>query len=91
MLGRALDALYEVGVTELYALIAPQAVQRLGLQVRFAQFDSAGFQVDGDYNSKTGAEAGVIHLSRGYSRDHRLDLNQAVLQLIVDRQAGLPC
>lgn len=90
VLGRALDALYEFGVTELYALIAPQAVERLGLAVRFAHFDSTGFHVDGHYNSETGAEAGVIHLTRGYSRDHRPDLNQAVLQLIVDRQAGLP-
>jgi transposase len=90
VLGRALDALYAFGVTELYALIAPQAVERLGLEVRFAHFDSTGFHVDGDYNSETGAEDGVIHLTRGYSRDHRPDLNQAVLQLIVDRQAGLP-
>lgn len=90
VLGRALDALYDFGVSELYALIAPQAVQRLGLPVRFAHFDSTGFHVDGDYNSESGAEDGVIHLTRGYSRDHRPDLNQVVLQLIVDRQAGLP-
>jgi transposase len=90
VLGRALDALYKFGVTELYALIAPQAVKRLGLPVRFAQFDSTGFHVDGDYNSETGAEEGDIHLTRGYSRDHRPDLNQVVLQLIVERQAGLP-
>lgn len=90
VLGRTLDALDEFGVTELYALIAPQAVERLGLQVRFAHFDSTGFHVAGDYNSATDAEEGVIHLTRGYSRDHRPDLNQAVLQLIVDRQAGLP-
>jgi transposase len=32
----------------------------------------------------------VVHLTRGYSRDHRPDLNQVALQLIVDRQAGLP-
>jgi transposase len=90
VLGRALDALYEFGVTELYVLIAPQAVERLGLSVRFAHFDSTGVHVDGAYNSESGAEEGVIHLTRGYSRDHRPDLNQAVLQLIVDRQAGLP-
>lgn len=58
--------------------------------MRFAQFDSTGFHVDGDYNSETGAEEGSIHLTRGCSRDHRPDLNQVVLQLIVDRQAGLP-
>ena len=90
VLGRALDALYKFGVTELYALIAPQAVQRLGLRVRVAHLDSTGFHVDGDYPREPGTEEGVIHLTRGYSRDHRPDLNQAVLQLIVEHQAGLP-
>ena len=64
VLGRALDALYEFGVTELYALIAPQAVERLGLRVRFGHFDSTGFHVDGDYNSETGAEEGMIDMNR---------------------------
>jgi hypothetical protein len=81
---------YECGVSELYALIAPQAVKRLGLRVRFGHFDSTGFHVDGDYNNETGAEEGGIHLTRGDSRDHRSDLSQVVLQLIVDRQVGLP-
>lgn len=90
VLGRALDKLYASGVTELYGLIAPSAVQRLGLTVRFAQWDSTSFPVDGQYNSESGAEAGVIHLTRGYSRDHRADLNPVTLQLIVDRQGGLP-
>ena len=71
-------------------MIVPQAGERLGLPVRFAHVDRTGFHVDGDYNSETGAEEGVIHLTRGYSRDHRPDLNQVVLQLIVDHQAGLP-
>jgi transposase len=65
VLGRALDALYEFGVTELYVLIAPQVVERLGLSVRFGHFDSTGVHVDGDYNSESGAEEGVIHLTRG--------------------------
>ena len=33
---------------------------------------------------------GVIHLTQGYSRDHRLDLNQVVLQLISEHQTGIP-
>ncbi len=32
----------------------------------------------------------MIHITKGYSRDHRLDLNQVVLQLICERQAGIP-
>jgi transposase len=33
--------------------------------------------------------SGVIRLSRSYSRDHRADLNQVVLNMIVENQAGI--
>ena len=32
----------------------------------------------------------VIHITQGYSRDHRPDLNQVILQLICEHQAGIP-
>jgi transposase len=89
-LGRALDTLYEAGVTELYSLIAVTAAQRLGLTPTFAHLDSTSFHVDGRYNSAEEPDAQVIHITRGYSRDHRPDLNQVMLDLIVDHQAGIP-
>jgi hypothetical protein len=33
---------------------------------------------------------GVVRLTPGYSRDHRLDLNQVMLELIMEHQAGIP-
>lgn len=89
-LGRTLDELYQQGVTETYLQVAPQAMQRLGVGVKACHLDSTSFHTDGCYNSDTGAEEGVIHITQGYSRDHRPDLNQVSLQLIVDRQAGIP-
>lgn len=32
----------------------------------------------------------MIHITRGYSRDHRPDLNQVMLALLVEHQAGIP-
>jgi transposase len=32
----------------------------------------------------------VVRITRGYSRDHRPELKQVVLQLLVERQAGIP-
>jgi transposase len=32
----------------------------------------------------------VVHIRQGYSRDHRPDLNQVVLQLVSENQAGIP-
>src|SRR5215831_6252785 len=80
-LGRALDTLYDYGVTALYSLIAATAAQRLGLAPRFAHLDSTSFHVDGRYNSEEEPAEHVIHITRGYSRDQRLDLNQVMLDL----------
>ena len=84
-LGRALDTLYASGVTELYSLIAATAAERLGLAPRFTHLDSTSFHVDGRYNSNEEPDAQVIHITRGYSRDHRPDLNQVMLRS--DRRA----
>jgi transposase len=89
-LGRALDTLYAYGVTELYSLIAATAAERLGLAPTFVHLDSTSFHVDGRYNSDEAPDAQVIHITQGYSRDHRPDLNQVMLQLIVEHQAGIP-
>jgi transposase len=89
-LGRALDTLYETGVTELYSLIATTAARRLGLTPTFRHLDTTSFHVDGRYNSKQVPDEQVVHLTHGYSRDHRPDLNQVMLELVVEHQAGIP-
>jgi transposase len=89
-LGRALDTLYAYGVTELYSLLAATAAERLGLAPRFVHLDTTSFHVDGRYNSDQAPEEQVVHITRGYSRDHRPDLNQVMLELIVEHQAGIP-
>ena len=88
--GRALEALYEQDVTSVYALVSAEAVNRLDLNPQFGHLDTTSFHVDGRYNSDREPEAGVIQLTQGYSRDHRPDLNQVVLQLIAENQAGIP-
>ena len=90
VLARALDRIYAYGPTQLYAQLAAQTVQRLGLLCRFGHLDSTSFHVDGDYNSTIEEPEGVIRITQGYSRDHRPDLNQVVLQLLCERQAGIP-
>jgi transposase len=90
VLGRALDDLFEYGVTELFRDLAARAGEKLGLTSRFAHLDATSFSFHGDYDSGEGSEEGVIRIQKGYSRDRRPDLNQAVLDMIVERKAGLP-
>jgi transposase len=90
VLGRCLDAIHSYGCTSLYANLAPQICGRLGLKPKTVHMDSTDFHVDGLYNSRS-EDVGEhqVHIRQGYSRDHRPDLNQVVLNLIVDNQAGI--
>ena len=89
-LGRTLDTLYTYGVTDLYSLVAAGAAKRLGLTPTYGHLDTTSFHVDGRYNCDEPPAEGIVRLTPGYSRDHRPDLNQVMLELIVEHQAGIP-
>ncbi len=90
-LGRALDALYDYGVTALFRTIAAHAGLRLGLRARFGHTDSTSFHLHGQYNRDEEApEEGVIHIRQGYSLEHRPERHQVVLALMVEQRSGLP-
>jgi transposase len=91
-LGRTLDAIFNYDATLLYSQLAVQSVNRLGLICPLGHLDSSSFHVDGQYNSHCPPDEDrlLIHITRGYSRDHHPDLNQVALQLICEQQAGLP-
>jgi transposase len=85
-----LDTLYAYGVTELYSLIAVTAAKRLGLAPRFTHLDSTSCHVDGRYNSAGEPSEPVVHITKGYNRTHRPALNQVLLELSIEHQAGIP-
>ena len=92
LLGRTLDAIHAYGCNSFYSQLAVHSVQKLGLLCQTGHLDSTSFHADGVYNSQLPPEedSQLIHITQGYSRDHRPDLNQVVLQLLVERQAGIP-
>ena len=92
VLGRALDDLHAYGCTALFSQLTPLICERLALTPRFVHMDSTDFHLDGQYNAEHPPEedSQLLHLTKGYSRDHRPDLNQVVLTLIADNQAGIP-
>lgn len=88
VLGRGLDKYYELGVSELYQALAEKVVVHLGLPCEAIHLDATSFHVDGEYEADI--DAAPIRLTQGYSRDHRPELNQVILNLICENQAGLP-
>src|SRR5690606_20488341 len=95
-LGRALDALFERGVTELFAAVSRRALQVFGIETRYAHLDTTSFGLHGAYAVENqpdeidAEEPRAIEITYGYSRDHRPDLKQAVLSLICANAASLP-
>lgn len=91
-LGKDLDDLYAYGVSEFYMKIAAKAAAHLGISPKVGHMDTTSFHVHGAYNSDDPPEedSGLIHMTKGYSRDHRPDLNQVVLKLITENKASLP-
>jgi transposase len=90
-LGRALEALVDADVTGVFSQIAQRACQRLGLTPRVGHLDATSFKTTGVHNSADEEpEEGVVQITRGYSRDHRPDLNQVALNLMVEHRSSLP-
>lgn len=90
VLGRTLDALFDADVSLLYQAIAEHVVNHLGLTTDSVHLDITSFHVDGEYAQSSDEDINAIKLVKGYSRDHRPELNQVVLELICENQAGLP-
>jgi len=87
-LGRCLDQLYETGVSDIYQTLSASVVEHLELPCEGINLDSTSIHVDGNYAHDEDSKA--VKLVRGYSRDHRPELNQVVLNLITENKAGIP-
>jgi transposase len=88
VLGSGMDQLYETGTCPLYQTLAERVVELLKLPCEGLNLDSTSMHVDGRYNNHDD-DTKAIKLVRGYSRDHRPELNQAVLNLIPENRAGI--
>ena len=88
-LGRCLDDLYEAGVTEVFYQVASHALQVYGMRSSFVHLDSSSFHLHGAYDADE-PEREAISITYGYSKDHRPDLKQVVLQLITHHKSALP-
>jgi transposase len=87
-LGRRLDTLYEYGVSKLYQQLGEAVVVKLGLATEALHLDSTSFHYDGQATED--GELGHIRIAKGYSRDHRSEINQVILNLICENQSGIP-
>ena len=87
-LGRTLDEVYAYGCDLLLSELALAVCAQEGIDDRFTHLDTTSFSLTGDYVPDSDEHAIVI--THGYSKDHRPDLKQAVLELMVSQDGGVP-
>ena len=84
-IGLLMDDIYKLGLTNLFIEIGLLVIKKFKVDTKFAHLDSTSFHLHGEYNNIEIAENDQkrpILITKGYSRDHRPDLKQCVLDLI---------
>ncbi len=94
-LGRVLDRLYQTGITSVFLAVCLEAVKRFDICCERAHLDATSMSVSGEYPAQSidGSALAApipIHLCHGYSRDHRPDLKQFVMNLVCWGDGDIP-
>lgn len=96
-IGRVMDKLYRYGLNNLFIEIVLSVIKKFKINVKYSHLDATSFHLHGKYTSeeKNNKEEEItrerpIIITKGYSRDHRPDLKQCVLDLITTSDADIP-
>lgn len=87
-LGRALDDCHAYGCDLLFAETSAKICKAEGVDTKFNSLDTTAFALTGDYD--TDSDEHTIEITHGYSKDHRPDLKQAVLEIMCSHDGGIP-
>ncbi|OJW71511.1 MAG: hypothetical protein BGO68_04065 [Candidatus Amoebophilus sp. 36-38] len=87
-LGRALDEIYEYGCELLFSQIASHLCQQIKLDYSFTSLDTTSFSLSDNY--EVDSDEYEIKVTHGYSKDHRPDLKQVMLELVTSQDGGIP-
>jgi len=87
-LGRTLDEVHALGCDLLCSELALAVCAQEGIDLRVNHLDTTSFSLTGDYVPE--ADEHAMTITHGYSKDHRPDLKQAVLELMVSPDGGVP-
>lgn len=87
-LGHALDDIAQYGASKLFGEVAFGVALENNLLGDMNHLDTTSMSVHGDYEVED--ETSVIEITHGFSKDHRPDLKQAVLSLVVNGPSAMP-
>ena len=86
--GRTLDRFHGYGTELLFNEIALNVCQQEKVDTKFNSIDTTTFSLTGDYLGETDDD--TVEIKLGYSKDHRPDLKQVMLEMMVCHDGGIP-
>ncbi len=96
-LGRVMDKLYKYGLNNLFIEIVLSVINKFKIETKYSHLDATSFHLHGEYKNEDNQEKESeiikqrpIIITKGYSRDHRADLKQCVLDLIISSDGDIP-
>ena len=87
-IGRVLDELSKYGLNDLLIEVILEVIKKFEIEIKYSHLDATSFHLDGEDKSEENQEQEreekiikerPIFIKKGYSRDHRPDLKQCVL------------
>ena len=90
-LGRVLDKLFEADPSKIFIEAALRASRHFGVRTESVHLDATSLHLHGEYaHHNQEAEPPAIRITYGYSRDHRPELKQFVVDLMCTGDGGIP-
>ena len=89
-IGRALDSLWDYGLTPMFTNIAMLAQRQFKIETGSLHLDSSSFSVVGQYEMEGTESVEEIRITYGHSKDHRPDLKQFIMDVICTDDGDIP-
>jgi len=98
-IGRVMDELYKYGLNDIFIEVVLEVIKKFKIDLKYSHLDSTSFHLDGEYKREEDKEKQEeekiikerpIFIKKVYSRDHRPDLKQCVLDLITSQDGDIP-
>ena len=102
-LGRVMDKLFLKGLTEIFLAISLNVKKQYDISSKSSHLDSSSLHLHGEYNTSLPSviignpnlenvikAPQAIEITYGYSRDHRPDLKQFIVELISSGDGDIP-
>ena len=87
-LGRVLDRSHKYGTELLFSEVALMVCQQEQVDTCFNSEDSTSMSLSGTYLGEGDEE--TVQVTLGHSKDHRPDLKQVMLEMMVSQDGGIP-